>query len=89
MLKTYRSISSISTRLATLLVAMLLVSFTFLTPASAVETGCKGSPGITTYYGDATRTTIVGNYFAGCNGGCNGSGQITKWYRFDHYICVD
>jgi len=83
------SVSSISTRLATLLVAMLLVSFTFLTPASAVESGCKSSPGITTYYSDATRTRIVGNYFAGCNGGCNGSGQITKWYRFDHYICVE
>jgi len=78
-------------RRATLLsFALLLASFAFVSgPAQAIPSGCKGSPGITTYYSDATRTVIVGNYFSGCQGGCNGSGQITQWYRFDHYICTD
>jgi hypothetical protein len=46
---------------------MLLASFAAVSrPAEAVPSGCKGTPGITTYYSDATRTTIVGNYFSGC-----------------------
>jgi hypothetical protein len=79
------------TRRATLLSgALILASFAFVSkPAEAVPVGCKGTPGITTYYSSAARTTIVGNYFSGCQGGCTGSGQITQWYRFDHYICTD
>lgn len=78
------------TRRAVLLsLALLLASFAFVSGPAQAVVACQGSPGITTYYSDATRTTIVGNYFSGCQGGCNGSGQITKWWRFDHYICTD
>jgi hypothetical protein len=83
-------ISSLSTRSLLLGSALLLSAFALAAPpAEAVPAACKGTGGITTYYSDASRTTIVGNYFSGCNGGCNGSGQITQFYRFDHYICTD
>ena len=76
-------------RAALLSFALLLASFAFVSaPAEAVPAACKGTPGITTYYSNAAHTTIVGNYFSGCQGGCTGSGQITQWYRFDHYICT-
>lgn len=69
---------------------LLLASVAMVSkPAEAVPSGCKGYQGITTYYSSAARTTIVGNYFSSCTGVCNGSGQITQWYRFDHYICTD
>jgi hypothetical protein len=38
---------------------------------------------------DSTHRTIVGNYFSDCQGGCNGSGQSTKFYHFDHFVCTD
>ncbi len=80
---------SLTRRAALLSFALLLASFAFVSRPAQAVTACKGSPGITTYYSDATYRTVVGNYFSGCQGGCNGSGQITKWYRFDHYICTD
>jgi hypothetical protein len=75
---------------ATLLaLALLLASFAAVSrPAEAIPTGCQGYQGITTYYSDSTYRTVVGTYFSHCSGDCTGSGQITKWYRFDHYICT-
>jgi Family of unknown function (DUF6289) len=79
-----------SLRAALLSFALLLASFAMVSrPAEAVPVACKGTPGFTVYYSDATRKTIVGSYFSGCQGGCNGSGQITNYYRFDHAICTD
>lgn len=76
-------------RAALLALAVLLTSFaTFSKPAAAIASGCKGYQGITTYYSDSTYKTVVGNYFSSCSGVCTGSGQITQWYRFDHYICT-
>ena len=83
-------IRSLSPRSLLLGSALLLGGFALAAPpVEAVPAACKGTPGITTYYSDATYRTIVGNYFSGCQGGCNGSGQITQFYRFDHYICTD
>jgi hypothetical protein len=76
-------------RAALLAFALLLASFAFVSrPAEAVPSGCKGFQGITTYYSNAAHTSIVGNYFSSCAGVCNGSGQITQYYTFDHYICT-
>jgi len=83
-------IQSLTPRSLLLGSALLLGGFALaVPPVEAVPSGCKGTPGITTYYSDATRKTIVGNYFSSCQGVCNGSGQITQFYRFDHYICTD
>lgn len=83
-------IQSLSPRSLLLGSALLLGGFALAsTPVQAIGSGCVSTGGITTYYSDATHTTIVGTYFSGCNGGCNGSGQITKYYRFDHYVCAE
>lgn len=76
-------------RAALLALTLLLTSFAIVSrPAEAVSSGCQGFQGITTYYSDSTYRTVVGTYFSSCSGVCNGSGQITKWWRFDHYICT-
>lgn len=83
-------ISFLSPRSLLLGSALLLGGFALASPpVQAVSSGCVATGGITTYYIDSTYRTIVGNYFSGCNGGCNGSGQITKFYRFDHYVCAE
>lgn len=85
-----KSIQSLASRAALLGVALLLVCFAFGSiPAEAAVSGCKYSQGITTYYSDSTYSTPVSFYTSGCNGGCNGSGPITKWWRFDHVYCTD
>ena len=77
-------------RAALLALASLLAGFAAVSkPAEAIGSGCKGTPGATTYYSDGTYTTIVSTYFSSCQGVCRGSGPITKWYRFDHFICTD
>ncbi len=83
-------IQSLSPRSLLLGSALLLGGFALAAPpVEAVPAACKGTGGITTYYSDSTYRTVVGNYFSSCQGGCNGSGQITQFYRFDHYVCVD
>ena len=83
-------IQSLSPRSLLLGSALLLGGFALAAPpVEAVSSGCVATGGITTYYSDSTYRTIVGNYFSGCQGGCNGSGQITKFYRFDHYVCAE
>lgn len=83
-------IQSLSTRTLLLGSALVLGGLALAsTPVQAVSSGCAATGGITTYYSDATHHTVVGNYFSGCQGGCNGSGQITKFFRFDHYVCAE
>ena len=84
------SIPALPVRLAVLLLALVLVTFALIPSTSAsVGSGCKYVQGMTTYYSDSTYTTIVSFYSSGCNGGCNGSGPITKWWRFNSYSCAD
>jgi hypothetical protein len=77
-------------RAALLALALLLASFAIVSrPAEAVSSGCQGFQGATTYYSDSTYRTIVSTYFSSCQGVCTGSGPITKWWRFDHFVCTD
>ncbi len=81
-------LKTLNRRAALLALASLLASFAAVSrPAEAVTT-CQGYQGITTYYSDATYTHPVSSYFSSCTGVCTGSGPVTKWWRFDHYICT-
>ena len=66
----------------TVLLALLALGSLALLPAPlAAASGCIGNNTTTTYYSDASKTTVVGSYHSNCQGVCTGSGQITRYYR--------
>ena len=64
------------------LLALLALGTSALLPAPlAAVSGCIGNNTTTTYYSNASKTTVVGSYHSNCQGVCTGSGQITSYYR--------
>jgi hypothetical protein len=60
----------------------------FFPNQSEAAIGCA-APGVTTYYTDASRTTIAGREVRGCCGEYSFTGRRTRFYRCDRFECLD
>ena len=77
--------------LALLALASLALAPAPLAAISGSGSGCLASNATTIYFSDFGRTTVVGSYYADCDGVCTGSGSITGIYEIAHtnVLCPD
>lgn len=58
-------------------------------PAAAFpSSGCEG-PGVTTYYSDASHSTVVGSCGGGCCTACSCTGSTSAFYTHQMVFCLD
>lgn len=72
-----------------LVVVLALCAMSFVLLATTPTAEAVGLPGVTTFYSNATYTTVVGRETNGCCGEYSFWGQRTKFKKFERFYCLD